>query len=318
MASTSTASSPLSDEPVAIHKVAEDLKIPVKDSIAIDDPAKYVYQVQVLDEEKQPGFGKSHEKTKGKEASRSQWSNAQVDVRCNIMRCVITLSRCHLLSSDASCNTCSRDRLAFSKSILRRFIRDCVDRDAAVASPWTVKPAIAARFGVSSVMPEEIRLGVEAVKKGEIDKRKKVWEDKEGPAQKKRRQMAEEKGTFVDVLSQIRYIGSSCSPRSTVAEKEKAIALAVAEQRQREERERAQHQQKVKEENDRLVAAEKKKKKPIRYPTEDLDVVLGEKEKRTGMKLKRPVPSKLAMPFGEDQETNAMFLMSWNFLVVYG
>ena len=57
-------------------------------------------------------------------------------------------------------------------------------------------------------MPEEIRLGVEAVKKGEIDKRKKVWEDKEGPAQKKRRQMAEEKGTFVDVLSQIRCGGS--------------------------------------------------------------------------------------------------------------
>ncbi len=38
----------------------------------------------------------------------------------------------------------SRDRLAFSKSILRRFIRDCVDRDAAVASPWTVKPPVAA------------------------------------------------------------------------------------------------------------------------------------------------------------------------------
>ncbi len=40
-------------------------------------------------------------------------------------------------------------------------------------------------------------MGVETIKKGEIDKRKKVWEDKEGPAQKKRRQMAEEKGTSV-------------------------------------------------------------------------------------------------------------------------
>ncbi len=76
-------------------------------------------------------------------------------------------------------------------------------------------------------------------------------------------------------------------------------------------------QLKVKEENDRL-AAEKKKKKPIRYPTEDLDVTLNEKDKRAGMKLKRPVPSKLAMPFGDDQHTNVMFLMSWNFLVVYG
>lgn len=88
VASTSTASSPLSDEPAAIHKVAEDLKVPLKDSIAVDDPTKYVYQVQVLEEEKQPGFGKSHEKTKGKETSRGQWSNAQMDVQCGIMRWV--------------------------------------------------------------------------------------------------------------------------------------------------------------------------------------------------------------------------------------
>lgn len=83
----------------------------------------------------------------------------------------------------------SRDRLSFSKSILRRFIRDCVDRDAAVASPWTVKPPIAKRYGVDSIMPEETRQGVEIIKKGEIDKRKKIWEDKEGPPNKKQKKM---------------------------------------------------------------------------------------------------------------------------------
>ena len=64
----------------------------------------------------------------------------------------------------------SRDRLSFSKSILRRFIRDCVDRDAAVASPWTVKPAIANKYGVISSMPEATRKNVEDMKKGEHDK----------------------------------------------------------------------------------------------------------------------------------------------------
>ena len=90
----------------------------------------------------------------------------------------------------------SRDRLAFSKSILRRFIRDCVDRDAAVASPWTVKPPVAARYGVDSIMPEATRQGVEDIKKGEIQKRKKVWEDKEGPLKKQKKLSAarEEKG----------------------------------------------------------------------------------------------------------------------------
>lgn len=104
--------------------------------------------------------------------------------------------------------SCSRDRLSFSKSILRRFIRDCVDRDAAVASPWTVKPLVAKRFGVDSVMPEDTRKGVENIKKGEIDKRKKVWEAKEGPPTKKQKKMTaaqEEKGMFRTLPSRPRY-----------------------------------------------------------------------------------------------------------------
>ncbi|OBZ79211.1 hypothetical protein A0H81_00710 [Grifola frondosa] len=194
---------------------------------------------------------------------------------------------------DVQCQIMSRDRLAFSKSILRRFIRDCVDRDPAVASPWTVKPAIAERYGVNTIMPEETRKGVESIKKGEIDKRKKVWEDKEGPATKKQKKM-------------------------TAAAEEKAKALAIAaERKEREAREKAEKMLKAKEESERL-AAEKKKKKPIRYPTEDLDVVIGDKEKKAGMKLKRPVPSRAALPFGEDQATNEAFLMIWNFLAVYG
>ena len=34
-------------------------------------------------------------------------------------------------------------------------------------------------------MPEETRKGVETIKKGEIEKRKKVWEEKDGPTAKK-------------------------------------------------------------------------------------------------------------------------------------
>lgn len=73
----------------------------------------------------------------------------------------------------------------------------------------------------------------------------------------------------------------------------------------------------MKEETERL-AADKKKKKPIRYPTEDLDVRLAEKEKKAGIKVMKPVPSRILLPFGEDQSTFESFLMAWNFLVVYG
>lgn len=75
-----------------------------------------------------------------------------------------------------------------------------MDRDPAVASPWTVKPAIAKRYGVDSEMPESTRKGVEDIKKGEIDKRKKVWEDKEGPPNKKQKKMTpaqEERGMIL-------------------------------------------------------------------------------------------------------------------------
>jgi hypothetical protein len=89
-----------------------------------------------------------------------------------------------------------------------------------------------------------------------------------------------------------------------------------AEQRERETREKAERQKVAKEEAEQL--ADKKKKKPIRYPTEDLDVRLSDKEKKSGMKAMRPVPSRSAVPFQDDQGTFEAFLLAWNFLVVYG
>ncbi|KAG9314516.1 chromatin remodeling complex protein [Chiua virens] len=260
--STSPAQTPPVDSTndVEIHKIGGDLKIPAKEAQAKDDPLQYTYHVQILEEP----HDKSHEKGKSAPKDKGQWSGRLVEVQCNIM---------------------SRDRLAFSKSILRRFIRDCVDRDAAVASPWTVKEVIAKHYGVDSIMPEETRRGVENIKKGEIDKRKKIWEDKEGPPTKKQKKL-------------------------TAAQEER-------EKREREAREKVQRQQKAKEEAERL-AAERKKKKPIRYPTEDLDVRVSEKEKKAGTRVEKPIPSRAHLPFGEDQATFESFLMAWNFLVVYG
>ena len=88
---------------------------------------------------------------------------------------------------------------------------------------------------------------------------------------------------------------------------------AIAERKEREAREKAEKAQ-----EDERLAAEKKKKKPVRYPTEDLDVVLNEKDKKAGAKVCRPVPNRAAMPFGEDHATNEALLMTWNYLVVYG
>ncbi|KAJ7462685.1 chromatin remodeling complex protein [Mycena galericulata] len=260
----SSSVSPIEDEDPP-HVLGGDLKEPVKEANARDDPKLYYYWVHILELEKE----KSHDKQKATAAKNAEKDGKMIDSL-----------------REVQCDMMSRDRLSFSKSILRRFIRDCVDRDAAVASPWTVKPAIAKRYGVDSDMPEETRKGVETLKKGEIDKRKKVWEDKEQPPTKRQKKM-------------------------TAAQEEKA------EKREREATEKAEKQKLVKEEADR-IAAEKKKKKPLRYPTEDLDVQLGEKEKKAGLKVKRPVPSRVALPFNDTPGTFEAFLMTWNFMVVYG
>ncbi|KAJ7786002.1 chromatin remodeling complex protein [Mycena metata] len=256
----SSSVSPIEDEDPP-HVLGGDLKEPAKDANARDDPKLYYYWVHILELEKE----KSHDKQKASAAKNAEKDGKMIDSL-----------------REVQCDMMSRDRLSFSKSILRRFIRDCVDRDAAVASPWTVKPSIAKRYGVVSEMPEETRKGVETIKKGEIDKRKKVWEDKEQPPTKRQKKM-------------------------TAAQEEKA------EKREREAAERAEKQKEAE-----RIAAEKKKKKPLRYPTEDLDVLLGDKEKKAGMKVKRPVPSRVALPFNDTPGTFEAFLMVWNFLVVYG
>ncbi|KAG6911832.1 hypothetical protein DXG01_000079 [Tephrocybe rancida] len=251
----------------APHVIGGDLKIPTKEANIQDNPALYFYWVHIIELEKD----KSHEKKQGgsKNAEKDNAIGSLMEVQCGMM---------------------SRDRLSFSKSILRRFIRDCVDREAAVASPWTVKPSIAKRYGLESIMPEETRKGVETIKKGEIDKRKKVWEDKEGPPTKKQKKM-------------------------TPAQEERGESL-LSEKREREAREKLEKQKQAKEEAERL-AAEKKKKKPVRYPTEDLDVRLGDKDKKAGIKVQRPHANR-DLPFNETPGAFEAFLMAWNFLVVYG
>ena len=86
-------------------------------------------------------------------------------------------------------------------------------------------------------------------------------------------------------------------------------ALALEKEREAEKLAKAEAQRQ---------AAEKKKKKPIRYPTEDLDVILSEKERKNGMKARRPVPSRSALPFNDRKGSFESFLMAWNFLIVYG
>jgi hypothetical protein len=89
------------------------------------------------------------------------------------------------------------------------------------------------------------------------------------------------------------------------------------EKREREAHEKAEKQRLAKEEAER-IAAEKKKKKPVRYPTEDLDIRISDKDKKAGLRLTRPLANRACLPFNDVPGAFEAFLMAWNFLVVYG
>lgn len=76
----------------------------------------------------------------------------------------------------------SRDRLAFSKSILKRYIRECVSRDSAVGSPWIVKPSIAASFSIPTSQPDEVAEKNKQAKEAKLAKRRKTKDELEDAA----------------------------------------------------------------------------------------------------------------------------------------
>ena len=82
-ASSSTlAPPPVPEETVQIHKIGGDLKIPAKESVARDDPLKYSYKVQILDEQ----HDRSHEKGKLSLKEKAKWSGSLMDVQCTALR----------------------------------------------------------------------------------------------------------------------------------------------------------------------------------------------------------------------------------------
>ena len=131
-------------------------------------------------------------------------------------------------------------------------------------------------------MPDETRKGVENLRKGEMEKRKKAWEEKEGPSTKKQKKELERALNCTLEVPSLAYLST--------AEKFKQPAPPPPE---------------------------KKKKKPLRYPAEDMDVALPERDKKAGAKVQRPVPSR-ELPFSEIPGAFEPFLMTWNYLNVYG
>ncbi|KAH7345348.1 hypothetical protein B0J17DRAFT_37477 [Rhizoctonia solani] len=241
---------PAQVDPTSIaHRIGGDLSLPANEALAKDDPSAYFYQVQLIEEGDEDEGGTEVNGTGGSGGGGTKWAGSTMEVQMGVM---------------------SRDRLAFSKSILRRFIRECVTREAAIASPWVVKPALATKYGLETEMPAAMRKSMERVKAGELEKRKKVWEDKEDRPSKKVKKQGD---------------GGEDSGRATPVGKVKETPTPA----------------------------------PVRrYPIEDLDVMLTDRDRKAGRLEIRP-PFSREVPFGEwGPGACEKFLMVWSILTTFG
>lgn len=100
-----------------------------------------------------------------------------------------------------------RDRIAFSKIGIKKFLKDSLERDAAIYSPWMVLSALVKRYGLPDQLPEHTRKAIEADRGIATEKRKRIWADKvpeeeavvaeEGPASKKQKVNADGEGEYM-------------------------------------------------------------------------------------------------------------------------
>ncbi|KDN52943.1 hypothetical protein K437DRAFT_133069 [Tilletiaria anomala UBC 951] len=123
-----------------LHRIGTDLSIDAKAAIAVDDPAEYLYAIQLVDND-------------------GKFTGSLMEVRAKVL---------------------SRDRLAFSKTILRKYIRTCVVRDASIGAPWIVRHVIAHRYGIPINPSDEVRRKNLQMKEEKLQKRKKVVEEEPG------------------------------------------------------------------------------------------------------------------------------------------
>ncbi|KAG0331019.1 hypothetical protein BG004_001863 [Podila humilis] len=55
------------------------------------------------------------------------------------------------------CSLLSRDRLAFNKNIIRKYIRECTTKESYIGAPWLVKPALARKFRINTKLPTDLQ-----------------------------------------------------------------------------------------------------------------------------------------------------------------
>lgn len=246
-----------------VHRIGCNLDMDNEEAVKTDDPEDYIYSVQLIDEE-------------------GQFTGSIMEARLKQL---------------------SRDRLTFSKAILKRYLRECVVRDSTVGSPWVVRHNLAHRYGIAIAPSAETVEKNNAIKEQKLSRRKRVQEEEQSatPAG-----AAEESKAAAQAAAATAAAAAAANKKMKKTKAEKEAAKA--------EQSTASLKQETEE--------EKQKKKPLKFPIEDLEVdpiserelkakIIGEVPRRRD----RPPPSRdigISLDFFEP------LMVTYHFLQAFG
>ncbi|KAG0379361.1 hypothetical protein BGX24_000705 [Mortierella sp. AD032] len=60
------------------------------------------------------------------------------------------------------CSQLSRERLAFNKNIIRKYVRECSSKESYIGAPWIVKPSLVKKYGIETKLPADLQAARES------------------------------------------------------------------------------------------------------------------------------------------------------------
>ncbi|CAG8560294.1 11050_t:CDS:10, partial [Acaulospora colombiana] len=170
------------------------------------------------------------------------------------------------------------DKLSFTKTLIRQFIKESAVKDSYFHAPWLVKSILAKKYSIPTKLPDELRQAkVEALEKSQKRKSKKQLTRKQA-------------GNLAEKVKQEKKKQQELEKKKKEAERQ-----AAKEKKQKE-----------KEEQKRIKAEQKK----IKYPIEDLEVPLDRL-----LRQKRP---SISQDFKVPPIYVGTMLAIWNFFNIFG
>ncbi len=237
-----------------MHRIGIDLNIDPRVAAHVDEPSEYLYAIQLLDDE-------------------NKYTGSLMEVRAKRL---------------------SRDRLSFSKTILKKYLRTCLVRDAKIGAPWIVRHVIANRYGIPTHPSEEVIRKNNQIKNAKLNKRRKI--DSE------------------PVPEAITTAEAAAAPPPPKKRKSKAKAQKTAEEIEAEEAAKWKEAE---------AARRAEKRKSGKYPWEDLDLgnptnrelLSRTMEEEVARRLDRPKPVR---DVGMDGDTFELMVGAYHFLISCG